>query len=166
MSPLRTRLAAVTCAAAVVLASGPVSGSAQAEAAVPSRTGLDRLLATDAGHARAIVTFDSVPTATEVAALRGLGLIVQPMKELPMALVAGPTAGARQGRQQVGRDVYPDETPAVRRHRVLQHDVVLARGRRGAALARASPARASPSASSTPAATAPTRTSPTTSSTT
>ena len=39
MSPLRTRLAALTCAAAVVLASGPCSGSAQAETPVPSGSG-------------------------------------------------------------------------------------------------------------------------------
>ena len=110
MSPLRTRLAAVTCAAAVVLASGQVSGSAQAETTVPSRTGLDRLLAADTDHARAIATFDSVPTATEVAALRNLGLVVQPMQELPLALVEGPVAAlTRAVSTGAAEDVYPDE---------------------------------------------------------
>ena len=57
MSPLRTRLAALTCAAAVALASGPVSGAAQAQVPTPSRVGLDRLLASGAGSARGIATF-------------------------------------------------------------------------------------------------------------
>jgi serine protease AprX len=110
MSPLRTRLAALTCAAAVVLASGPVSGAAQAQVPTPSRVGLDRLLATGAGSARGIATFSAVPTDAQVSALRGLGLTVQPLQELPLALVQGPVPALTEA---VSRgtvdDVYPDE---------------------------------------------------------
>jgi serine protease AprX len=110
MSPLRTRLAALTCAAAVVLASGPVSGSAHAEAPAPSRVGLDRLLATDAGSARGIATFSAAPTADEVSALRDLGLVVQPMQRLPLALVQGPVSALTEAvRSGTAVDVYPDE---------------------------------------------------------
>ena len=110
MSPLRTRLAALTCAAAVVLASGPVSGSAHAEAPAPSRIGLDRLLASDADSARGIATFSAVPTAAEVRALRRLGLVVQPMQQLPLALVQGPVSALTKAVSSgIADDVYPDE---------------------------------------------------------
>ena len=109
MSPLRTRLAALTCTAAVVLASGPVTGSAHAEAPAPSRIGLDRLLASDADSARGIATFSAVPTAAEVRALRDLGLVVQPMQRLPLALVQGPVVRADGGRRQ--RDRPTTSTP-------------------------------------------------------
>lgn len=110
MSPLRTRLAALTCAGAVVLASGQVSGSAQAEATAPSRVGLDRLLATHAASARGIATFSTVPTAGEVTALRDLGLVVQPMRELPLALVKGPVSALTEAVSSgTAEDVYPDE---------------------------------------------------------
>ncbi len=111
MSPLRTRLAALTCAAAVVLATGPVTtGSAQAETPTPHRTGLDRLLATDAASARGIATFGAVPTADQVAALRDLGLAVQPMERLPLAIVDGSLADLTTAVSTgLARDVYPDE---------------------------------------------------------
>ncbi len=111
MSPLRTRLAALTCAAAVVLASGPVNGSARAQATAPSRIGLDRLQATHVASARGIATFSAVPTASEVRALRNLGLVVQPMRELPLALVQGPVAALTEAVSSgTAEDVYPDET--------------------------------------------------------
>ncbi|WP_341928001.1 hypothetical protein, partial [Nocardioides psychrotolerans] len=92
MSHLRSRMAALTCAAAVAL---PLAGSATATAAATGATsstpattsltslrathvGLDRLLAAGTYGNRAIVTFDSVPSGAEVAALRALGLVVQP----------------------------------------------------------------------------------------
>ena len=111
MSPLRTRLAALTCAAAVVLASGPVNGSAHAEAPVPSRVGLDRLLAADVDSTRGIATFSAVPTAAQVSELRELGLVVQPMQRLPLALVQGPVSALTEAVSSgAADDVYPDET--------------------------------------------------------
>jgi serine protease AprX len=81
-----------------------------APAAAPaSRPGLDRLLAAGPRVRRAIVTFDKVPTGAQVSALRGLGLTVQPMRALPLALVAGPVARLVKA-AGIGTDVYPDET--------------------------------------------------------
>ncbi|MGH8309905.1 MAG: hypothetical protein ACRETX_08935, partial [Steroidobacteraceae bacterium] len=62
----------------VMLALGIASTNAQTLA--DSRPGLARLLAAYDGVAltRGIATFDAIPTATQVAALQGLGLAVQP----------------------------------------------------------------------------------------
>lgn len=111
MSPLRTRIAALTCAAATILATGSVTtGSAQAQAPTPRGTGLDRLLASDVTSARAIATFSAAPTPDQVAALRALGLVVQPMKKLPLALVQGPVDALTEAvGSGIARDVYPDE---------------------------------------------------------
>jgi serine protease AprX len=110
MSPIRTRLAAFTCAVAVVLAPGPASGSASTDSPTAGGIGLDRLLAADVDSARGIATFDTVPTAAEVSALRGLGLVVQPMQQLPLALVRGPVSALTEAvRSGVADDVYPDE---------------------------------------------------------
>ncbi len=125
MSHLRTRMVALTCAAAVAL---PLAGSTTAAAtgAPVSRSttvtgeglaalrathvGLDRLLASGTYGNKAIVTFDAVPRPEEVAALRALGLVVQPMERLPLALVAGTVpqlvSAVSSG---IGLDVYPDE---------------------------------------------------------
>jgi serine protease AprX len=116
MSHLRTRLLALTCAAAAVLsATGPTSAGAAAPAPsaaslAASHPGLGRLLADGTTTGRAIVTFPSVPTAAQVSALEDLGLTVQPMTRLPLALVAGtPGRLAATVTSGIGRDVYPDE---------------------------------------------------------
>ena len=74
--------------------------------------GLSRLLAVYNGTAltRGIATFDAIPTAAQAAALRDLGLVTQPMKHVPLALVYGPVA-AMQSAVATGRanDIYPDE---------------------------------------------------------
>jgi serine protease AprX len=116
MSHLRIRLLALTCAAAAALSA---TGATSAGAAAPAPTatqlaashpGLGRLLADGTPTGRAIVTFGSVPTAAEVASLEGLGLTVQPMTRLPLALVAGtPGQLAATVTTGIGRDVYPDE---------------------------------------------------------
>jgi serine protease AprX len=112
---LRHRVAALTCTAALALAAGPLTpAAAEAQPApAPQRVGLERLLDLDldATAVRGIATFDARPTADQVATLRGLGLVVQPMKRLPLAVVQGSvaelTAAVSGG---VARDVYPDET--------------------------------------------------------
>ena len=117
MSRTRTGLLALTCALAATSAgvttvsadaSTAPSTAMSASAAHSRLPGLSRLLATGTSTHRAIVTFDRTPTAGQVSALRGLGLKVQPMKALPMALVAGPTAKLVKA-AGVGNDVYPDE---------------------------------------------------------
>jgi serine protease AprX len=60
--------------------------------------------------ARGIATFDSAPTSAQVSALRGLGLAVQPMEHLPLALVYGPIATLQAAvTGGMANDVYPDE---------------------------------------------------------
>ena len=74
-------------------------------------TGLSQLLAAYAPAAltRGIATFDAAPTRAQATALSGLGLSVQRMRNLPLALVYGPVA-AMKAAVSAGlvRDVYPD----------------------------------------------------------
>ncbi|MDP9197827.1 MAG: hypothetical protein M3O07_01250, partial [Pseudomonadota bacterium] len=78
-----------------------------------SQPGLARLLAAYDAPAltRGIATFDAVPSAAQVAALRSSGLVTQPMRRVPLALVYG-TVAAMQGAVAAGlaRDIYPDES--------------------------------------------------------
>jgi serine protease AprX len=99
--------------ALVLAASSPGAGPARAVDVLDAPTGLARLLAAydDLGTVvRGIATFDAVPSGTDVGALEGLGLTVQPMEHLPLALVKGPVA-ALQAAVTTGaaNDVYPDE---------------------------------------------------------
>ena len=74
--------------------------------------GLSRLLAVHSPTTvtRGIATFDAVPTGLQVTALSGLGLEVQPMRHVPLALVSGPVAAMESAvATGVARDVYPDE---------------------------------------------------------
>lgn len=67
-------------------------------------------LPTASGVTTAIATLDAVPTAALTQALGGLGLEVQPMEHLPLAIVRGPVA-AMEAAVAAGlvHDVYPDE---------------------------------------------------------
>lgn len=59
---------------------------------------------------KGIATFDEAPGATEIDALRDLGLTVQPLEALPMALVAGPAEALRAAvTRGPAATVYPDE---------------------------------------------------------
>ncbi|CAI9404970.1 S8 family serine peptidase [Nocardioides sp. T2.26MG-1] len=119
MPSSRTRLLALTCALAATLSLTGVASASTAAAPTGTPTavalaathrGLDRLLTDGTPNGRAIVTFDAVPTAAEVGALRALGLTVQPMSHLPLALVDGPVAAmVRAVAGGIGLDVYPDE---------------------------------------------------------
>jgi serine protease AprX len=72
---------------------------------------------------RGIATFGAVPAAWRVRALRELGLTVQPMKHLPLALVRG-TFPAQLAAVERGlvQDVYPDE--AVELHDRTSSDAI------------------------------------------
>jgi len=122
---LSRRLIALTCAAVAVLSPGLGTTAATPAQATPAASvsssaltahpGLARLLATGTPTGltagRGIATFGSVPTAADIAGLEALGLTVQPMHRLPLALVAGPvSAMAEAVSGGVARDVYPDET--------------------------------------------------------
>jgi serine protease AprX len=105
---LRLRLAAAMGLAAAALFATPV----HAQTPTHASPGLSRLLAVYDGarSVRAIATFDSIPTPTQVTTLKSLGLAVQPMKRVPLAIVYGPVAALRGA--VVGgvvTDIYPDE---------------------------------------------------------
>jgi serine protease AprX len=57
---------------------------------------------------RGIATFTTSPTADQVDGLRALGLTVQPLRTLPMVLVAGP-AGAVAKASGIAQAVYPND---------------------------------------------------------
>ena len=74
-------------------------------------TGLSQLLAAYGPQAlvRGIATFDADPTAAQATALTGLGLSVQRMRNLPLALVYGPVAAMKAAVSTgLANDVYPD----------------------------------------------------------
>ena len=99
-------------AASVAIAVAPFATSSAQVLPAVDQPGLSRLLAAHEGTAlvRGIATFDAVPTAAQVAALRNLGLVTQPMRRVPLALVYG-SAATMQGAVAAGlaNDVYPDE---------------------------------------------------------
>ena len=117
------RTAALTGAALVALlpSMAPAATAAPATTGTATSTstsvagsrlpiGLSRLLAHGTPTGRAIATFDAIPTAADVRALESLGLTVQPMEHLKMALVAGPVTAMRAAvTRGVATDVYPDE---------------------------------------------------------
>ncbi len=75
-------------------------------------SGLSRLLAAygPTASVRGIATFDAIPTAAQADALAALGLHVQRMENVPLAIVAG-TVSQLQAAVLSGAatDVYPDE---------------------------------------------------------
>ena len=104
------RLLVLALAAALtLLASSAVSlGSST----VADPVGLARLKAGfDATSVvRGIATLGHVPTSADIAALQALGLTVQPMKHLPLALVRGPVQSIEAAvRAHTANDVYPDD---------------------------------------------------------
>jgi serine protease AprX len=115
--PALGRTAIVALAAALAfasLASSWAAGSARA-LSIPGvlPPGISSLLASTASGAagiRGVATFGSIPTAADVAVLEALGLIVQPMRHVPLALVLG-TVTSMQAAVVNGAadDVYPDE---------------------------------------------------------
>ncbi|HET8786693.1 MAG TPA: S8 family serine peptidase [Candidatus Limnocylindrales bacterium] len=109
-NPRRLALGASAALLALALAASPV-GLARTHAAVAVPTGLSQVLAAyaPASLARGVATFDAVPTAAQAAGLASLGLSVQRMHRLPLALVYGPVS-AMQAAVAVGLagDVYPD----------------------------------------------------------
>lgn len=89
---------------AAALAADPLS--------TPAQPGLARLLAAYDATAltRGIATFDAIPSTAQVAALRSLGLVTQPMEHVPLALVYGSVATMQAAvAANQANDVYPDE---------------------------------------------------------
>ena len=87
-------------------------GGARRQAPTTLPIGLTRILSAfdPARVVRGIATFDAVPSRRHVAGLRALGLVVQPMKRLPLAIVKGPVAALKHAvNGGIANDVYPDE---------------------------------------------------------
>lgn len=114
MPHLRTRLVALTSVVAAVLSTAGVTHATAGQPSTSAPTslpGLQRLLADSAGTGLGIARLAAVPTADEVAALSALSLTVQPMHELPLALVKGTDAQMQAAvADGIAQDVYPDET--------------------------------------------------------
>jgi serine protease AprX len=87
---------------------------AQETEPVPSEPfpGLSRLSASYDGSSllRGVATFDAVPTAAQVIALKQAGFAVQPMKHVPLAIVHGSVASMQAAvANGLATDIYPDE---------------------------------------------------------
>ena len=88
---------------------GAQSGSA---AAATAKTGLSELLAAKPQSAtvRGIAEFSAVPSAGQVSALNRLGLLVQPMHNVRLAVVYGAVSAMKAAvTSGVATDVYPDD---------------------------------------------------------
>lgn len=118
-----TAVALTSAAATALLFASPYAAGAAPSSPVPavggssldvisaSTPGLTSLLANGTTGDLGIATFDAVPTAAQVTALQALGLTVQPMKRLPLALVKGTVAQLQSAvAAGVAGDVYPNET--------------------------------------------------------
>lgn len=108
----RRRAVATAIFLASVLAAGSIIGPRSVQAAGDA-PGLTSLLAAYGGSAsvvRGIATFDAVPSSVQVASLQAMGLFVQPMRHVSLALVAGSVASiAAAVASGAANDVYPDE---------------------------------------------------------
>jgi serine protease AprX len=102
------RIGAIALAVALLI-TAIIPSAMTAASATP--TGLSQILAVNAPTtvARGIATFSAVPTAGQVNALKGLGLTVQPMHKVRLALVQGPVSAMQLAvTNGVALDVYPD----------------------------------------------------------
>lgn len=109
--PRRVAFGGTIGALALALATAAAGLTPARAVALELPSGLSQLLAAygPAALTRGLATFDSNPTAGQASALAALGLGVQRMHNLPLALVFGPVS-AMQAAVTTGRavDVYPD----------------------------------------------------------
>jgi serine protease AprX len=114
-APAQMRLTVISLLLALAVALAGLLATARPTVAIGQNDlpiGLSRLLAVHAPTdvTRGIASFDAVPTGLQANALVALGLEVQPMKHVPLALVSGPVAAMESAvATGVARDVYPDE---------------------------------------------------------
>jgi serine protease AprX len=100
-----------TVGALVLALASAAAVRAPARAAELLPTGLSQVLAQlePTALARGIATFDSSPTAAQAGALASLGLDVQRLRQLPLALVYGPVSAMQAAvAGGLASDVYPD----------------------------------------------------------
>ncbi len=100
-----------TLLSAALAVTGTSPAGATTEPLAHRQPGLQLLLNDGIPQGFGIARFDAPPTADQVRSLVGLGLVVQPMRRLPLAIVGGSdllmTRAIDLG---LARDVYPDET--------------------------------------------------------
>ena len=103
-------LAGLLAVALVPSIGTPAAPASAVRAAKPGLASLSSLPATLTQHLVGIATFDAVPSAAEARGLRKLGLTVQPMKHLPLAIVLGTLSQLRNAvAKGLANDVYPNE---------------------------------------------------------
>jgi serine protease AprX len=110
--PFRPGRRAGAATLAVTIACGYLAtGETRAQSATDA-VGLTRILSVHSGSdlVRGIATMSAVPGAADVLRLQQLGLAVQAMRHVPLAIVVGPVT-AMQAAVTAGyaEDVYPDE---------------------------------------------------------
>jgi serine protease AprX len=102
----RPRLVALALTGLLAIGIAPVRATSSAPVSLPGLSHLTDVTGTTTG----IATLSDVPTAAVTGALRDLGLTVQPMEQLPLAIVRGPVAAMRAAASTgLVRDVYPEE---------------------------------------------------------
>src|SRR3954454_68108 len=97
--------------ALVYLIAAAIGSNVGVASAATGKVGLSELLAAKSlsANARGIAEFSAVPGATQVSALKSLGLLVQPMQTVRLALVYGAVSAMKQAvNSGVVLDVYPD----------------------------------------------------------
>jgi len=110
MTPRLTHLLSACCATLAAAGSLALPATAGSAADPSHPVGLTRLLEQGTPTGRAIATFDGAPTSLQITALHELGLTVQPLRALPLALVVGDADAMSQAvTTGVAEDVYPDE---------------------------------------------------------
>lgn len=107
---LGSRRAGAIALAVALLISAIIPAAATAATAIP--TGLTQILAVNAPTtvARGIAEFSAIPSTSQIASLKSLGLTVQPMHKVRLALVKGPVSAMKRAvTNGVALDVYPDD---------------------------------------------------------
>jgi serine protease AprX len=105
----RSRLLTLALTALLVAGIAPARATSTAPSATLALPGLSEL-ADVTGTTTGIARLDAIPSTAVTGALRKLGLQVQPMANLPLAIVRGPASAMRAAvGLGVARDVYQDE---------------------------------------------------------
>jgi serine protease AprX len=112
--PVRRSRGAVLLLIGIVTAALLATAAPQVSAASTTNArGLSALLASHSTSdvVRGIAVFSAIPSASQANALNSLGLTVQPMKKVRLALVAGPVSAMQRAvTSGIALDVYPDRS--------------------------------------------------------
>ncbi|HUP83554.1 MAG TPA: S8 family serine peptidase [Candidatus Limnocylindria bacterium] len=107
---MRSRRVGAIAIAAALLISALIPTATTVAASLP--TGLSQIVAVSSASTvtRGIAEFSAIPTTSQITALKNLGLTVQPMHKVRLALVKGPVSAMKLAvNRGIARDVYPDD---------------------------------------------------------